>query len=43
MKLLYMPDEYNQGEYEALEDELTGTVLTAKNWMTEFSSELARR
>ena len=42
MKLSYMPDEYNQGEYEALEDELTGTVLTAENWMTEFSSELAR-
>ena len=42
MKLSYMPDEYNQGEYEALEDELTGSVLTAENWMTEFSSDIAR-
>ena len=42
MKLSYMPDEYNQGEYEALEDELTGSVITAENWMTAFSSEAVR-
>lgn len=42
MKLSYMPDDYNQGEYQALEDELTGDVLNADNWMTEFSSDLAR-
>lgn len=42
MKLSYMPDDYNQGEYQALEAELTGDVLNADNWMTEFSSEIAR-
>ena len=42
MKLSYMPDDYNKGEYQALEIELTGNELTAENWMTDFSSELAQ-
>lgn len=42
IKASYMPDDYNKGEYEALEVELTGDVLNAENWMTEFSSELAQ-
>lgn len=42
MKLSYMPDDYNKGEYQALEAELTGNVLTADNWMTTFSSETAQ-
>jgi len=42
IKASYMPDDYNKGEYEALEAELTGDVLNAENWMTEFSSELAQ-
>ena len=42
MKLSYMPDDYNKGEYQALADELTGDALTAENWMTTFSSEAAQ-
>ncbi len=42
MKLSYMPDDYNKGEYQALADELTGTVLTSANWMTTFSSATAQ-
>lgn len=42
MKLSYMPDDFNKGEYQALEAELTGNVLTADNWMTTFSSETAQ-
>ena len=42
MKLSYMPDDYNKGEYQALEDELTGNVLTPENWMTDFSSDNAQ-
>lgn len=42
MKLSYMPDDYNKGEYQALADELTGSALTAANWMTSFSSEEAQ-
>jgi len=42
MKLSYMPDDYNKGEYQALSDELTGSALTAENWMTSFSSEAAQ-
>lgn len=42
MKLSYMPDDYNKGEYQALADELTGKVLTEQNWMTDFSSETAQ-
>ena len=42
IKLAFMPDEFNKGEYEALEDELTGSVLTPANWMTSFSSALAQ-
>ena len=42
MKLSYMPDDYNKGEYQALEVELTGNELNAENWMTDFSSELAQ-
>lgn len=42
MKLSYMPDDFNKGEYQALEAELTGDVLNAKNWMTAFSSENAQ-
>ena len=42
MKLSYMPDDYNKGEYQALEVELTGDVLTPSNWMTTFSSETAQ-
>ena len=42
IKMSYMPDDYNKGEYEALEDELTGDVITGENWMTTFSSELAQ-
>ena len=42
MKLSYMPDDYNKGEYQALEVDLTGDVLTPSNWMTTFSSETAQ-
>lgn len=42
IKLSYMPDDYNKGEYQALADELTGNVLTPENWMTTFSSETAQ-
>ena len=42
MKLSYMPDDYNKGEYQALEVELTGDVLNADNWMTDFGSEIAQ-
>ena len=42
LKAAYMPDDYNKGEYEAIADELTGSTLTAENWMTSFSSELAQ-
>lgn len=42
MKLSYMPDDFNKGEYQALEAELTGDVLTPENWMTTFSSETAQ-
>ena len=42
LKASYMPDDYNKGEYEAIADELTGGVLTAENWMTDFSSALAQ-
>lgn len=42
IKLSYMPDDYNKGEYQALEDELTGDALTPENWMTTFSSEAAQ-
>lgn len=42
MKLSYMPDDYNKGEYQALEVELTGKELNEENWMTDFSSELAQ-
>ena len=42
MKLSYMPDDYNKGEYQALEDELTGDVLNADNWMTDFDSDIAQ-
>ena len=42
IKLSYMPDDYNKGEYQALADELTGDVLTPENWMTTFSSETAQ-
>lgn len=42
MKLSYMPDDFNKGEYQALEAELTGDALTPENWMTTFSSEAAQ-
>ena len=42
IKLSYMPDDFNKGEYQALEDELTGNVLTPENWMTTFSSQTAQ-
>ena len=42
MKLSYMPDDYNKGEYQALADELTGDALNAENWMTDFSSAAAQ-
>lgn len=42
MKLSYMPDDHNKGEYQALADELTGDALTAENWMTTFSSAAAQ-
>ena len=42
MKVSYMPDDYNKGEYQALEVELTGSVLTSSSWMTTFSSDTAR-
>lgn len=42
MKISYMPDEYNKGEYQALEAELTGDELNADNWMTEFDSDTAQ-
>ena len=40
MKLSYMPDDYNKGEYQALAVELTGSTVTTDNWMTSFSSSL---
>ena len=40
MKLSYMPDDYNKGEYQALAVELTGSTVTSDNWMTSFSSSL---
>ena len=40
MKLSYMPDDYNKGEYQALAVELTGSTVTSDNWMTDFSSSL---
>lgn len=43
IKASYMPDDYGKGEYEALAAELKGTVLTAANWMTTFSSEKAQK
>lgn len=42
IKLSYMPDDYNKGEYQALADELTGSVLNEENWMMAFSSSLAQ-
>ena len=42
MSVSYMPDDYNKGEYQALEVELTGDVLNAYNWMTDFDSETAQ-
>lgn len=42
MTLAYTPDDFHKGEYEALEDELTGDILNAENWMTSFSSALAQ-
>ena len=42
MKLSYMPDDYNKGEYQALAVELTGQTLTSENWMTAFSSTVAQ-
>lgn len=42
LKASFMPDDYNKGEYEGLEDEMTGQVLNADNWMTDFSSEIAQ-
>ena len=42
MKISYMPDEYNKGEYQALEAELTGNELNADNWMTDFDSDVAQ-
>ena len=42
MSVSYMPDDYNKGEYQALADELTGSVLTPSTWMTDFSSEAAQ-
>lgn len=42
MTVSYMPDDYNKGEYQALEVELTGDVLNADNWMTDFDSETAQ-
>lgn len=42
MKISYMPDDYNKGEYHALEVELTGSILTPETWMTLFSSETAQ-
>lgn len=42
MKMAYMPDDYNKGEYQALADELTGDVLTPETWMTDFSSDAAQ-
>lgn len=42
MKISYMPDDYNKGEYQALAVELTGSTLTSSNWMTDFSSANAQ-
>ena len=42
IKLSYMPDDYNKGEYQALADELTGSTINTSNWMTAFSSSLAQ-
>ena len=42
LKASFMPDDYNKGEYEGLEDEMTGQVLNADNWLTDFSSEIAQ-
>lgn len=42
MKISYMPDDYNKGEYQGLSIELTGNVLNASTWMTDFSSANAQ-
>jgi len=42
LKASFMPDDYNKGEYEGLEDEMIGQILNADNWMTDFSSEIAQ-
>lgn len=42
MSISYMPDDYNKGEYQALAVDLTGDVLNADNWMTDFSSSMAQ-
>ena len=42
MSISYMPDKYNKGEYQGLEVELTGDILTPDNWMTDFDSDKAR-
>ena len=42
MTISYMPDDYNKGEYQALDVELTGDALNGDNWMTDFSSTAAQ-
>lgn len=42
MEIALAADEYNLCMYEAIASELTGSQLTAENWMTTFSSTLAQ-
>ena len=42
MKVSYMPDDYNKGEYQALEAELSGNTINGENWMTDFGSAIVQ-
>ena len=42
LKISYMPDDNNIGEYQGLADELTGEAINGDNWMTSFSSDLVK-
>lgn len=40
LEIAVMPDEYGQGQYEALKDELAAEIATA--WMESFTPDLVR-
>lgn len=42
MEIKLAADEYNLCMYEAIAEDLTGSRLTAENWMTDFSSSQAQ-